>query len=235
MVLNRKRWIDKSTSIILIVGLIIFILYSPTIVLEIPFFKISHLEINVKNEKLKHIVENIVKNKFQNNWLLLKLNSEKFNHLLRKSSQFYIEQAQINSFSFTNGNLKLYLYLNKPLFVINNKYFLAKNGRIFVWNEFLFKNYPHLIDKTYKWTLGDIYNPDILNQLRLLNSELKLKLVKISKYLLTVNGSNINLILPKEKLKNIKTVRRIQNLYVKDKLYVNLFGKKSFAVKILKE
>lgn len=221
--------------LILIIGFAIFVLYSPTILLEIPFFKISHLELNVKNEQLKQIVERIVKTRFQNNWLLLKLNSGKFNKLLRKDSQFYIEKAQINSFSFTNGNLKLQLFLNKPYFVINSKYFLSENGRIFQWKDFSFKEYPLLIDKTYEWRLGDIYRPALLKRLKLLNTELKPKIVEIDKYLLTVNGSKINLILPKEKLKSIKRVKEIQKQYAKYKLYLNLFGKKSFAVKILKE
>jgi len=238
MFLLRRKLIDTATGLFVIGGFLILIIYSPTVILEIPFFKISHLEINVKDAAVKRIIKETLNKNFSNNWLLLKINGEEFNNLVEKRSKFYVEKVKIADFNFLKGNLKLEIKLNNPVFVLNNNFFLAKNGRIFLYPYPKKVNVPILIDTYQRWQVGQIYPKQVLKKLYILDELYSLKFLKKNHQIIRGRGINYQIIfnLNSDIEKAFRVKRVLERVgYINQKIFINLLGKKSFAVKIYKE
>ncbi len=222
----------------IISSVFILIIYSPTIILEIPFFKISHLEINVKDAAIKQIIKETLNKNFANNWFLLKLNESKFNKLLEKKSGFYIENVKIQSFNFLKGSLKLVINLNSPYFILNNRFFISKNGRIFLYPHLNMENVPILIDISRSWKVGQVYPKGVLKKITLLKDLYSLNYLKNNHKILIGKGEKYRIVFNLRT--NIDRAYQVKNFlekveYIKHKLSLNILGKKSFAVKIYKE
>ena len=229
-----KKVHDIFTKTFIGGSLLIILLYSPSLLLEFPFFKIKHVELNVKDAYLKEEVESIINKKYRSNWFFLKINERNFENYLQKRTYFWIEHAEIWGFNPLTGILHVKLELNKPIFRFNKVYFLSQKGRIFkVKNQNL--NLPLLIDKTNNWKLGDFYDKRIVKQLLRIGNFFSLKFVNVKPLKVSLVAGRISLIFPKKGANKIQFANYVAKFFPKKKLSLNFFGRKSVAVKIYKE
>lgn len=234
MINFAKKVPDIFTKIFIGGSLLIILLYSPSLLLEIPFFKIKRVELNVEDAVLRKKIESIINKNYRNNWIFLKISERKFENLLQKKTDFWIEHAEILAFNPLTGILHVKLELNKPIFSFNKVYFLSQKGRIFkVKNQNL--NLPLLIDKTNNWKLGDFYDKLIINQLLEIGKFYSLKFVNVKPLKIFLATGKINFILPKKGVNKIQLTNYVTKFLPRKKLSLNFFGKKSVAVKIYKE
>jgi len=215
-------------------SLLIILLYSPSLLLEFPFFKIKRVELNVKDSSLKGKVESLINKKYHNNWLFLKINERNFESYLQKRTNFWIEHAEILSFNPLTGVLHLKIELNKPIFSFNKVYFLSQKGRIFK-SKSQNLNLPLLIDKTNNWNLGNFYNKLTVKQLLNIGKFYSLKFIKVKPLKVYLTTNKISFKFPKGKGNKIQLANYVAKFFPKKKLSFNFFGKKSVAVKIYKE
>jgi hypothetical protein len=224
---------------LLLTGLIVIFaltgIFSLSIVDNLPFLEVKKLEIISNNKKLAVLARKIINKEANNNILLLKLKQHIIAEELRKKSHFQIENLEIIKLNFLNRSVILHLIINKPLIRFNKDLCLAENGRIFKTN--LCSN-AVLIDKTYLWKEGQIYN--LTPMVERLIKNFAIKAIKVNEYSFTVKGNLISLYIPKEEI-NIKSIKEINsqicNIFNSPKTFVaiNLGGKKANYIKIIKE
>ena len=229
-----KKFQDIFTRLFIVGSLLIIFFYSPSIVIEFPFFKVRHIELNVKRPFLKEVVRNLLKKDFHNNWLFLKINYDKLLKKLQKSTSFWVENVSLFSFNPLKGVLNLQLELNKPLFLFNHIYYLAKNGRIFKPPNAKY-NYPLLIDSSKEWKIGDSYSKKVISHLMIVSKISPIKVATVQNLKISVKTEKGEYIFPEFSNNFYATAVNITQYFSGRITNLDFFGKKSVAVKIYKE
>jgi len=202
------------------------IFFFPSFVKVFPLLQIKHLAVNSNNPKLIGLINSILHKEFSNNYLFLSLNKIKFENILREKTDYYIERVEKIDFNWENGNLILKLKKNKPVAVLNNKFLISKNGRIFGFEKE--KPKVKIFDKTSVWNYGDIYKGIELSEVGKFNR------FYVGEFNYIAENGKVKLLLPKGSIKE-ELLKKVLSLKGGKFLEANLLSKKNVYVKIIKE
>jgi hypothetical protein len=231
-----KLRLQKFSVFSIIFLSLLTIIYSPYFIINLPIFKIKKLDINTSPAGKKKTQE-ILKKDFDNSWLMLLLNREKFNRELEKVSNYAIKDAKIEILSYLKGKIKIIFSYRKPFALLERNNFLSYEGIIF--SNSIFKKYyaPKLVInlKDYNYNIGDFFSAESLNLLKKNIKLLQANYVVVDKFNIYYHSNFITVKTPKgRKLDNMQQL--LEKLkHFQRKIFVNLETYKFSLAKINRE
>jgi len=231
-----KLKLHKLSAISIFLLSLLAIIYSPYFVINLPIFKIKNLDINASPAGKKKTKE-VLKKDFDNSWLLLLLNREKFNKELEKLSNYSIKDTKIEILSILKGIVKVNLIYRKPFALLKGNGFLSLEGIIF--SDSIFKKYatPKLVInlKDYNYDVGDIFSAESLSLLKKNIKLLQADYVVVDKFNVYYHNSFATVKTPKgRKLDNMQQIlKKIKNF--QKQIFISLETDKFSLAKLNKE
>ena len=232
-----EAFLQDFLKIALILTVIISILKIQSILYVIPFLNIKKIEIQGSDKSVKGVVQKVLAEDYNNNYLLLSVNGANFIKEVSKASKYYIKSVKVLGFDWIKGVLRLKVETRKPAFVLNRKFFIGNDGVVFGAN-FRFQK-PVLLDFNKKWNYGEKYTTLDIANLEKISQKFGINTVKVGNFSVNMEGSRVvvNYPLGKISLKQVgKYLEDVTGYLGKDnKILLSFYGKKTYALKTLKE
>ncbi|NPB05066.1 MAG: hypothetical protein GXO08_01650 [Aquificae bacterium] len=232
MFFKRRFSLEGGLFLFLVGGAFFVILYSPTLIEVFPLFKVRHLEVKVSDPSVEEAVRRALA-EFKNNWLLLRLNFERFENRVREETDFYAERVFLKRFDPFGGRLEVEVSLNRPAFLLNDRWLVAESGRVF--RAPLSGELPRIYDPTGEWRPGDLYGGERLKLFSYWRERFGVKTVEVGEGFVRAEGEKLSFKLPSAERFPAETVKQIETIFPERRVSLNLYGSKSAAVKIYKE
>jgi cell division septal protein FtsQ len=230
-------FLQDFLKIVLTITFLIAILKAQSVLYVIPFLNIKNVVVDTQNKRLSEAVNRVINEDFHGNYLLLTLNKAKFEKALKKLTQDFVKEVSLKDFEWLKGTLKISVKTRKPLFLLNNEFFVDNNGVLFGFlND---KTLPKIFDYRTGWNYGEVYKLFNFQKLEKFSQKYGIALIRVSKNGIEMSGDKVFLNLPSDKISLEVTESYLDgiknNVGTKGKIVLSLYGDKTYAFKTLKE
>ncbi len=230
-------FLQDFLKIVLTITFLIAILKAQSVLYVIPFLNIKNVVVDTQNKRLSEAVNRVINEDFHGNYLLLTLNKAKFEKALKKLTQDFVKEVSLKDFEWLKGTLKISVKTRKPLFLLNNEFFVDNNGVLFGFlND---KTLPKIFDYRTGWNYGEVYKLFNFQKLEKFSQKYGIALIRVSKNGIEMSGDKVFLNFPSDKISLEVTESYLDgiknNVGTKGKIVLSLYGDKTYAFKTLKE
>jgi len=230
-------FLQDFLKIVLTITFLIAILKAQSVLYVIPFLNIKNVVVDTQNKRLSEAVNRVINEDFHGNYLLLTLNKAKFEKALKKLTQDFVKEVSLKDFEWLKGTLKISVKTRKPLFLLNNEFFVDNKGVLFGFlND---KTLPKIFDYRTGWNYGEVYKLFNFQKLEKFSQKYGIALIRVSKNGIEMSGDKVFLNFPSDKISLEVTESYLDgiknNVGTKGKIVLSLYGDKTYAFKTLKE